>query len=78
MKKLLCLIAIIAMYLNVNAQIETPAPSPFSKIEQKNGHSASKSKIFQRLRRKASSMRDEQEKASNCQMIVPVTLDPAL
>jgi hypothetical protein len=37
MKKLLCLIAIIAMYFNVNAQIDTPAPSPFSKIEQKVG-----------------------------------------
>lgn len=37
MKKLLCLIAIVAMSLNVNAQIETPAPSPFSKIEQKVG-----------------------------------------
>ena len=37
MKKLLCLIAIIAISLNVNAQIDTPAPSPFSKIEQKVG-----------------------------------------
>jgi len=37
MKKLLCLIALIAISLNVNAQIETPAPSPFSKIEQKVG-----------------------------------------
>ena len=37
MKKLLCLIAIIAMSLNVNSQINTPAPSPFSKIEQKVG-----------------------------------------
>src|SRR5210317_162065 len=37
MKKLLCLVAIIAMSLNVNAQIDTPAPSPFSKIEQKVG-----------------------------------------
>lgn len=37
MKKLLCLIAIVAISLNVNAQIETPAPSPFSKIEQKVG-----------------------------------------
>jgi len=37
MKKLVCLIALIAISLNVNAQIETPAPSPFSKIEQKVG-----------------------------------------
>lgn len=37
MKKLLCLIALIAISSNVNAQIETPAPSPFSKIEQKVG-----------------------------------------
>lgn len=37
MKKLLCLIALIAISLNVNAQIDAPAPSPFSKIEQKVG-----------------------------------------
>lgn len=37
MKKLLCLVAIVAIILNVNAQIDTPAPSPFSKIEQKVG-----------------------------------------
>ena len=37
MKKLLYLVAIIAMSLNVKAQIDTPAPSPFSKIEQKVG-----------------------------------------
>ena len=37
MKKLLCLTALIAMTLNLNAQIDTPAPSPFSKIEQKVG-----------------------------------------
>ena len=37
MKKLLCLIAIVAMSLTVDAQINTPAPSPFSKIEQKVG-----------------------------------------
>ena len=37
MKKLLCLIALVAMSLNVNAQIDTPAPSPTSKIEQKVG-----------------------------------------
>lgn len=37
MKKFLCLVAIIAITLNVNAQIDTPAPSPFSKIEQKVG-----------------------------------------
>ena len=37
MKKLLCLIAIVAISLNLNAQIDTPAPSPFSKIEQKVG-----------------------------------------
>ncbi len=37
MKKLLCLVALIAISLNVNAQIDTPAPSPFAKIEQKVG-----------------------------------------
>lgn len=37
MKKLLCLIAIVAITLNVNAQIDTPAPSPFAKIEQTVG-----------------------------------------
>jgi hypothetical protein len=37
MKKLLCLIAIAAMSFNAKAQIDTPAPSPFSKIEQKVG-----------------------------------------
>ena len=37
MKKLLCLFALAAMSLNVNAQIDTPAPSPTSKIEQKVG-----------------------------------------
>jgi hypothetical protein len=37
MKKSLCLIAIVAISLNVNAQIDTPAPSPFAKIEQKVG-----------------------------------------
>lgn len=37
MKKLLCLVALIALTINVNAQIDTPAPSPFAKIEQKVG-----------------------------------------
>lgn len=37
MKKLLCLIAIVAITLNVNAQIDTPAPSPLAKIEQTVG-----------------------------------------
>ena len=37
MKKLLCLVALVAISLNSNAQISTPAPSPFSKIEQKVG-----------------------------------------
>ena len=37
MKKLFSLIALVAISLNVNAQIETPAPSPFAKIEQKVG-----------------------------------------
>jgi hypothetical protein len=37
MKKILCLIALVAMTLTVNAQIDTPAPSPTSKIEQKVG-----------------------------------------
>lgn len=37
MKKLLCLIAVFAITFSVKAQIDTPAPSPFSKIEQKVG-----------------------------------------
>ncbi len=37
MKKLLLAFAICAMTFNANAQIETPQPSPFSKIEQKVG-----------------------------------------
>lgn len=37
MKKLLLVFAVFAMAFNVNAQIETPAPSPFSKVEQKVG-----------------------------------------
>jgi hypothetical protein len=37
MKKLLCIIIVFAMSFSVNAQIQTPAPSPFSKIEQKVG-----------------------------------------
>jgi hypothetical protein len=37
MKKLLLVLAVFAMAFNVNAQIETPQPSPFSKVEQKVG-----------------------------------------
>lgn len=37
MKKLLLVFAVFAMAFNANAQIETPQPSPFSKIEQKVG-----------------------------------------
>lgn len=37
MKKLLLLFAVFGMAFNVNAQIETPQPSPFSKVEQKVG-----------------------------------------
>lgn len=37
MKKLLCIIAVLAVSFTVNAQIQTPAPSPFSKVEQKVG-----------------------------------------
>lgn len=37
MKKLLLVFAVFAMAFNVNAQIETPQPSPFSKLEQKVG-----------------------------------------
>ncbi|WP_323787857.1 DUF2911 domain-containing protein [Psychroserpens sp.] len=37
MKKLLLVFAVFAMAFNVNAQIETPQPSPFSKVEQKVG-----------------------------------------
>lgn len=37
MKKLLLVFAVFAMGFNVNAQIETPQPSPFSKVEQKVG-----------------------------------------
>lgn len=37
MKKLLLVFAVFAMAFNANAQIDTPAPSPFSKVEQKVG-----------------------------------------
>ncbi|MFK7780839.1 DUF2911 domain-containing protein [Psychroserpens sp.] len=37
MKKLLLVFAVFAMAFNTNAQIETPQPSPFSKVEQKVG-----------------------------------------
>jgi hypothetical protein len=37
MKKLLLIAFVFAISLNINAQIETPAPSPFAKIEQKVG-----------------------------------------
>ena len=37
MKKLLLVFAVFTMAFNVNAQIETPQPSPFSKVEQKVG-----------------------------------------
>ncbi|WP_456440278.1 DUF2911 domain-containing protein [Psychroserpens sp.] len=37
MKKILLVFAVFAMAFNVNAQIETPQPSPFSKVEQKVG-----------------------------------------
>ena len=37
MKKLLLVFAVFAMAFNVNAQIETPQPSPYSKVEQKVG-----------------------------------------
>lgn len=37
MKNLLILLFIITLSLNVSAQIETPQPSPFTKVEQKVG-----------------------------------------
>ncbi|GGG51455.1 DUF2911 domain-containing protein [Bizionia arctica] len=37
MKKLLFFITVIALSFNLNAQIVTPQPSPFSKVEQKVG-----------------------------------------
>jgi hypothetical protein len=37
MKKLLVIALVFAFSINVNAQIETPQPSPFSKMEQKVG-----------------------------------------
>ncbi len=37
MKKLLLLFTVCAMAFNVNAQIDTPQPSPFAKVEQKVG-----------------------------------------
>ncbi len=37
MKKMILVFAVIAMSYNLTAQIKTPAPSPFSKIEQKVG-----------------------------------------
>ncbi len=37
MKKLLLVCAVFAMTFNVNAQIETPQPSPSAKVEQKVG-----------------------------------------
>ncbi|MGR7813818.1 DUF2911 domain-containing protein [Lacinutrix undariae] len=37
MKKILLLVAAITFSFTVNAQIETPQPSPFSKVEQKVG-----------------------------------------
>ncbi|OUR90901.1 dihydrolipoamide dehydrogenase [Flavobacteriales bacterium 34_180_T64] len=37
MKKLLLIAFVFAISLNVNAQVETPQPSPFTKIEQKVG-----------------------------------------
>ncbi|WP_431135404.1 DUF2911 domain-containing protein [Psychroserpens mesophilus] len=37
MKKLLLVFAVFTMSFSVNAQIETPQPSPFSKMEQKVG-----------------------------------------
>jgi hypothetical protein len=37
MKKLLLVFAVFAMAFNVNAQLETPQPSPLSKLEQKVG-----------------------------------------
>ncbi|HLT32413.1 MAG TPA: DUF2911 domain-containing protein [Aquaticitalea sp.] len=37
MKKIMLCLAIMAMTFSVTAQIQTPAPSPFSKVEQKVG-----------------------------------------
>ena len=37
MKKLLLILFVFAISSNVNAQIVTPAPSPFAKMEQKVG-----------------------------------------
>ncbi|WP_299890852.1 DUF2911 domain-containing protein [uncultured Lacinutrix sp.] len=37
MKKLLTIVLVLAVSFTINAQIETPQPSPFSKIEQKVG-----------------------------------------
>ena len=37
MKKLILLVCVGLFSLGANAQIETPAPSPFQKIEQKVG-----------------------------------------
>ncbi|HNQ28141.1 MAG TPA: DUF2911 domain-containing protein, partial [Aquaticitalea sp.] len=37
MRKIILLMAVMAMTFAVSAQIQTPAPSPFSRIEQKVG-----------------------------------------
>ena len=37
MKKIIALAFTLALFTSVNAQIQTPAPSPFTKIEQKVG-----------------------------------------
>ena len=37
MKKIMLCLAVLAMTFSVNAQIQTPAPSPFAKVEQKVG-----------------------------------------
>lgn len=37
MKKLLSIAIALTMSFAINAQVETPAPSPFSKVEQKVG-----------------------------------------
>jgi hypothetical protein len=37
MKKILLFITVVALSFNINAQVSTPQPSPFSKVEQKVG-----------------------------------------
>jgi CRP-like cAMP-binding protein/tRNA A-37 threonylcarbamoyl transferase component Bud32 len=62
-------------FRRIQAAVANKSLKRSAKIEQQNDSATSKSKILNKLRRQASSMRDEQETASRVQITAPVMFE---